>query len=406
MNTKREPIGFIREDKYTLSAGAKVGKTYSSLIAPKAVSRARQDIASWNNALKMTRLVENSKWHLIQQLYDEIYLDAHLKSQHKNRVLKSLSEKAILKKPNGEVDLEQTELINNALFTKEINRHILESNFRSVSLIEFSFNEEKELQVTLIPRANIDPTNGVFYPDYSEDKKILYREASEFGTWYLEFHEKGNEGLFNSAVPHVLFKRFAQSCWSELAEINGIPPRVLKTNTQDPTMMRRGESMMRDMGSAAWFIIDENESFEWAASATQSGDVYDKLMRVCRDEISLLMSGVVIGQDTKHGGRSKEESSMDMFQTLIDNDLDVIEKEWNTKVIKALTAIGVLKGELTYEYEQTEDIGQLWDMTKEIMPYKNVEDEWIKDKFGIQVTGDRQQPSAEQKEKLGLDFFV
>ncbi|WP_446662918.1 phage portal protein family protein, partial [Flavobacterium psychrophilum] len=35
--------------------------------------------------------------------------------------------------------------------------------------------------------------------------------------------------MLNKAVSHVLFKRFAQSCWSELCEIYGIPPRVLKT---------------------------------------------------------------------------------------------------------------------------------------------------------------------------------
>ena len=359
----------------------------------------------------MTRILDNPKWYMLQQLYDEIFLDALLKSQYKNRSLKALSERPVLKKVNGEIDEEQTALLSNASFTKEINRHILEANYRGYSLIELSIpaampgkkTKEKELTVELIPRANLDPVNGVLYPDYSEDKKIFYRDTAEYGVWLLEFYEKGNEGLFNSAVPHVLFKRFAESCWSELCEINGIPPRVLKTNTQDPTMMRRGEAMMRDMGAAAWFIIDENESFEWAAAATQSGDVYSKLINLCNNEISLLVSGAVIGQDTVNGNRSKDESAQEMLQVLIDNDLDVIEKYWNSQVIPALVQIGILKGELTYGYEQTEDLAQLWGMTKDILPYKNVEDEWIKDKFGIQVTGDR--TPASPGENLSLDFF-
>ena len=140
------------------------GGNYSSMIAPKAISQARKDINDWNQAQKMTQLEENPKWWKIQQLFDNIYLDAHLKSQYKNRTLKALSEKAILKKPNGEVDEEQTKILNNAVFTKEINRHILDSNHRIVSLIEFSFNEDQELQVDLIPRENIDPRNGVLYP--------------------------------------------------------------------------------------------------------------------------------------------------------------------------------------------------------------------------------------------------
>lgn len=403
---KTNPIGFKKAENIKLAAKSKKGKTagYSGLIAPKAVARTRQDIANWNRAIQMTRMLDNPKWYLLQQLYDEIFLDALLKSQYKNRVLNVLAEQPVLFKPNGDVDKEQTELLQNALFTKEINRHIQDSNYRAYSVIEFSFDEKDQLQVDLIPRANLDPVNGVMYPDYTEDKKIYYRDTSEFGVWVLEFYEKGNEGLLNSAVPHVLFKRFAQSCWSELCEINGIPPRVLKTNTQDPVMMRRGEAMMKDMGSAAWFIIDENEKFEWAASAIQTGDVYKNLINLCNNENSLLMTGAVIGQDTQNGSRSKDESGQEMLQVLIDNDLDVITKYWNSKVIPALQAIGVLKGDVRYGYEQTEDIGQLWDMTKEVLPYKNVDDKWLVDKFGIQVTGDRVQPQGGNL-NLGFDFF-
>lgn len=406
---KGTKVGFKPSEKGLANTSNKKSKgsptAYRASIAPKAVARTRQDIASWNQALKMTKLLENPKWWKLQQLFDEVWLDALLQSQVKNRMLKVLAERPVLKKPNGEIDKEQTTLLQNALFTKEINRHILDSNYRIVSLIEFSFDDDGELQVDLIPRANLDPVNGFFYPDYTEDKKIPYREASEYGTWLLEFYEKGNEGLFNSAVPHVLFKRFAESCWSELCEINGIPPRVLKTNTQDPTMVKKGEEMMRNMGAAAWFIIDESESFEWAKAVTQNGDVYNNLITLCNNEISLLFSGAIIGQDTKNGSRSKDESAQEMLQVLIDNDLDVVEKYWNSDIIPALVSLGVLKGELTYGYEQSEDIGQLFEFTKGLLTSgKNVDDKWLEEKFGVKVTGDK--PTAgSQNLILREDFF-
>jgi hypothetical protein len=377
----------------------------ATTIAPKAVARTRQDIKSWNRALQLTKLEDNPKWHLLQQLFDEISLDALLTSQYKNRQLKALSEKVVLKKPNGEVDEEQTKILNNAIFTNEINRHILDSKYRGHTLIELSYTDDGKLKVTLIPRSNVNPIHGVVYPDYTEDKKIDYRNTSEYGTWILEFGEAMDTGLLNNAVPHVLFKRFAQSCWSELCEINGIPPRVMKTNTQDPAAVKRAERMMTDMGAAAWFIIDESEKFEWASSVIQNGDVYNNLINLCNNEISLLISGAVIGQDTQNGSRSKDESSQDMLQVLIDSDLRLLEQYWNDKVIPALVSIGVLKGELVYEYEQTEDLDQLWTITKEILPYKNVADDWIKDKFGVEVTGDRQSANPSGEQKLNLDFF-
>lgn len=372
---------------------SRIGRTsprFVESVELKSVIRARQDIRSWNIALQMAKQLENPRWYRLQQLYDEIFLDALLQSQYKNRVLSALATRPILRKPNGDVDEEQTELLSSSIWAKEINRHILDSNYRAISLIEFSFDTDGELKVDLIPRENLNPRDGVFYPDYTDDQKIYYREASEFGTWLLEFHEKGNDGLFNSAVPHVLFKRFAESCWSELCEINGIPPRVLKTNTQDPVMMRRGEQMMREMGAAAWFIIDQDENFEWAQAATQSGDVYKNLINLCNNEISMLISGAIIGQDTEHGGRAKDESAQVMLNTLIENDLDQIERYWNNDVIPALQAIGVIKGDVIFEFEQNEDTAQLFEWTKGFLQSgKNVDDEWIQEKFGVMVTGDK-----------------
>ena len=375
-NRRRYHNGRQHATLANVKTGVKKPKV-ATQIAPKAVARTRQDIKSWNRALQLTQLEDNPKWYLLQQLYDEISLDALLTSQYKNRQLKALSEKVVLKKPNGEIDEEQTKLLNNGIFTLEINRHILDSKYRGHSLIELSIDEDDKIQVELIPRANVNPRDGVVYPDYTEDKKIDYRNTSEYGTWLLEFGEALDKGLLNNAVPH----------------------------TQDPTAVKRAEAMMRDMGAAAWFIIDESEKFEWAASATQSGDVYNKLITLCNNEISLLISGAVIGQDTKNGSRSKDESSQEMLQVLIDSDLRLVEQYWNETIIPALVRIGILKGELTYEYEQTEDLDQLWTITKEILPYKNIDDDWIKEKFGVEVTGDRQNANPPGEQKLDFGFF-
>src|SRR5690606_29827767 len=164
------------------------------------------------------------------------------------------------------------------------------------------------------------------------------------------------------------------------------------------------EKMMTDMGAAAWFIIDESESFEFAKGVSTSGDVYKNLINLCNNEMSLLMSGAVIGQDTKNGSRSKDESAQDMPQTLIDADLQLLEQYWNSTVIPALVRLGVLKGELTYAYEQTEDLEQLWKMTNEASQHYDINPEWIKDKFGIDVIGKKEVPQQNNL-NLSSDFF-
>lgn len=361
---------------------------YVAKIVPKTISRTRADVSTWKSALRAADNVERPRRARLQNLYTDTLLDAHLTSQIELRMQHSLSVPFALKR-DGEVDEESTELLKKAIWKNEIDREILWADYRGNSLIELT-TENDSLCVTSLPRNNIIPEKGILLLSEDDTTGIDYRNCREYGTWLLEFGSRTNYGLLNKAVPHVLFKRFAQSCWSELCEIYGIPPRFIKTDTQDPEMLNRAEAMLRDMGSAAYFIIDREESFEFAKGADTNGDVYNNLISLCNSEISLLITGAVIGQDTKNGNRSKEESSIKLLDKMVQSDKRMLESYWNGTVLPALVRIGVLPEGLTYELQQEEDIEKLWNMTKEALPYMDVDTEWMKEKFGIQVTGKKE----------------
>ena len=82
-----------------------------------------------------------------------------------------------------------------------------------------------------------------------------------------------------------------------------------------------------------------------------------------------------------------------MLDKLVQSDKKTLESSWNGTVLPALVRIGVLPEGLTYELQQEEDIEKLWDMTKEALPYMDVDAEWMKEKFGIQVTGKKEFPA-------------
>ena len=361
---------------------------YVSKIVPKTISRTRADISTWKNALRAADNVENPRRARLQNLYTDILLDAHLTSQIELRMQHSLSVPFVLKR-ESEIDEKNTALLKAARWKNEIDREILWADYRGNSLIELT-TENNTLCVTSLPHNNIIPEKGILLLSEDDTTGIDYRNCREYGTWLLEFGSRTNYGLLNKAIPHVLFKRFAQSCWSELCEIYGIPPRFIKTDTQDPEMLNRAEAMLRDMGSAAYFIIDREESFEFAKGADTNGDVYNNLISLCNSEMSLLITGAVIGQDTKNGNRSKEESSIKLLDKIVQADKKTLESYWNGTVIPALVKIGILPEGLTYELQQEEDIEKLWGMTREALPYMDVDPEWMKDKFGIQVTGKKE----------------
>lgn len=386
--------------KQTLTPAGKPRKDgYYMKIAPKAISQARNDIASWKAAIRQATQVDGPKRIKLQNLYSDILLDALLGSQIENRKQQTISAKFTIKDSGGTVNEEVTALLRGSPWFADIIRNILDSVYRGPTLIEV-VNDQLGMRVITLPRNNFDPKAGLLFFDEADTKGPVYRDMKEYNTWLYEFGAADDLGLLNRAIPHVLFKRFAQSCWSELCEIYGIPPRVLKTNTQDPVMMSRGEAMMRDMGAAAWFIIDENENFEWAKGSDSKGEVYDNLVRLCNNEMSLLISGAVIGQDTKNGNESKESISIRMLERLVDSDKAMVAAYMNTTILGGLFRIGLIPDGMVLEFEPQENLEQLWAMTKETMQYMDVDPEWITTKFGVKVTGKK--PAAPP---VGLSFF-
>jgi phage gp29-like protein len=392
-----------------MSTEKKTYRAKSPTIAPrivkKSISQARRDIIDWRNAKRLAQQAMNPKFYLLQNLFDDLADDALLTSQINNRHEQTISAQFELVSPDGKVDDKLTATLQELELMPDLLKAILDSELYGYTLIELSVEDAiKTLQV--ISRQNIDPVNGRVYPDAYQPAFIPYRETDEYGKWLLEFNSS-SLGMLNKTVPHILFKKFAQSCWSELCEIYGIPPRYVKTNTQDERMLSRAEDMLREMGAAAAFVIDTTEEFQFAQGVTTNGDVYSNLIRLCNNEISLLISGAVLGQDTQHGNYSKEETAMSILDRLIASDKRMCESYMNSIVLPAFISIGWLPATTSrFRFSAVEDNEKTWALIKDLLPYKDIDNQWLTEKFGIPVsdkTYDNNSLSLDNKE---LDFFL
>lgn len=352
----------------------------------------RRDIASWRTARQEATRAGNPKQHLLQVLYDEVMLDAKMTSQTGLRISKSQAADWFLKKGDKNDEKAMNLLKDTGLYDK-LAKYIVESRFYNQSLVQFTFDKEGNPDIELVPRANVSPATGIFYPDVTANIGESYRERPDFGKWILEFcPDKLDLGLLNKATPYVLMKKFALSCWSELCEIYGIPPRVLKTDTQDQQMLDRAEAMMQEIGSAAYFIIDTEEEFEFAQASTTNGDVYKNFIATCDEQISLLNLGAVLGQDTEHGNRSKEESSTDLMEIIVEADKRMISYYINKVAVPAMESLGIIPAGLRFEFAKATDTEKLWKMVFQASAYYEFDIEWLKQTFGMEITGKRQSP--------------
>ena len=354
----------------------------------------RRDIASWRTARIEATLADEPKQHRLQVLYDEVMLDAKMTSQIGMRIGKSQSADWCLKKGDQNDEESMKVLTDKGLFDKLV-KFIVESQFYSHSLVQFLFDRQGDPDIELVPRANVSPVTGRFYPDVYGNESELYRDRPDFGKWILEFcPDKLDLGILNKATPYVLMKKFALSCWSELCEIYGIPPRVLKTNTQDKDMLNRAEAMMREIGAAAYFIIDTEEEFEFAQASTTNGDVYKNFIATCDEQISLLNLGAVLGQDTEHGNRSKEEASTDLMEIVVEADKRKIAYYINKAAIPAMESLGIIPTGLRFEFAKATDTEKLWKMVFQASAYYEFDVEWLKQTFGMEITGPRMNPTG------------
>lgn len=406
-----------------MATNSKIGKAAPSFKQTlpwklRSVTQTRQDIQSWRRALAMFQSVEQPTNWVLQILFNNVRMDSLLSSQIENRKEQTFSSDFTIHTPDGNVDEEVTKDLAKSLAFKTIIDSILESKFLGYSMVQLAIQDGK-LQVEDLPRTNTIPQTGMFYEDYVElSKPVKYRETREYGTFILEFNNlemhKQELGLLNKVVPHVLMKRFAQSCWSELCEIYGIPPRYMKTMTNDPAMMARAEQMMRDMGNAAWFIIDTDEDLQFANGVSTNGDVYKNFINLCNNEISMLICGAIIGQDTKFGSNSKDASAQEMLWQKILADQRFIEQYVNDLVMPALAKHGIVKEGSTMKYSEAEDTNKLFEYLMKLLEYFDVPADWIEEKFGIPV-GERKvkqpadvpTPQKEKKLAAGLEegFF-
>lgn len=360
----------------------------------------RKDIADWKKARQQATSDYEPKQVLLQNLYEEVMLDALMSSQVGLRIDKSQGVDFSLVQ-GGKTDEEQTRILKDSGLFDQLVELIVESKFYGCSLIEFSYTPDG-IRADLVRRQNVAPKTGRFYPDTYGSEFVSYREEPEFGRWLVELYPReGDLGLLNKAVPYVLMKKFAMSCWSELCEIFGIPPRVMKTNTSDPEMLSRAEQMMKEIGSAAYFIIDTEENFDFAQGVATNGEVYKNLIDTCNQQLSLLNLAAVLGQDTVNGNRSKEESSSKLLDSVVKADNRFIESSFNRIILPALASIGVLKPGLRLVIAKEVDVEKLWKMVHEGSQYYDFDIDWIRETFGIEVTGLRTDTAPAVSPALG-----
>ena len=355
-------------------------------ITEKQASQTARDMQHWRRAKQDATRIDLPKRDRLDDLVNDLLYDTHLSSQMELRRDRSLAKPYTILKADGSTDEETTALLSQSGAFSLLMQIALETPFFGHSLVEILPAPEGLFTANLLPRRHIVPKLGWILFDLSDSKGYDYRSDPGYGKTLIEMGDPNDLGILFDCAPATIYKRYAMASWSEFCEIYGIPPRVLKINTDDSEAMQRAADMMQRMGSANWAIVDKDEDLSFAAGVSDNGNIFQKLIYAAKEDVSLKICGATLGQDTQYGNRSKEESSLELLEAKCSSDRRMLERIMTSTVLPALARQGFIPDGLRFSYPQEEDKEALWTRTVSLLPYYNVDEEWIRNTFGVEIT--------------------
>lgn len=107
--------------------------------------------------------------------------------------------------------------------------------------------------VLLIPRRHVIPEYGRVVAEQGDDwrKGIEYRRPP-FSDWLIECGGPYDLGLYLKAAPHTIPKKNMLAFWDTFGEVFGMPMRIAKTTSRDPSTLNKISHMMQNMGAKFW----------------------------------------------------------------------------------------------------------------------------------------------------------
>lgn len=350
--------------------------------------KAKRDIQQWRSALNSAENVEEPKRLRIYNIYDEILLDAHLTSEIEKRKNALIGASFELYDADGNPMAEETEMLRKSWFVKFLI-YAFESKLWGHSLLEVKelTAEGRIADIELIPRRHVVPEFQEILKQQTDDRGFNYRNDESLYRWLFEIGDREDLGILNKCVPHVLYKRFAQGAWSEFCEIFGMPVRYAKTNSKDPESLNRLENMLISMATASYAVIDVEEELEFIETMKSDGEVYNGLVKLSAQEISKIINGAVIGENSSEGSRSKEEVGLMISEKIWNGDKSWMEAYINETLLPKLVNFGYPFEGLHFEFSREKDLKSEWDIVDGILNHYDVDPDYITETFGIPVIG-------------------
>lgn len=372
-------------------------KTKNELIGELAVriaqefqDRSRKNIQTWRNGITAAENPEDPRWYLIQDLIDDLMLDAHLASVIDVRKAATLNNRFYVRDKKSKETLdEQTEFLNKQWFY-EFLEHALDSIPRKYTVFQF-FRVMDTVMYSMIPRRNICPQTGRMYLEVSGDSFIEYRNQPNV----VEIMHSSKFGLINDVIPNVIWKRNALQSYAEFTEKYSKP--LITATTNNKSEVPRIQKSLDTLGDGMTGVLPHGTTITIhdLANAGNPEKTYIENAKFQDNQVSKRMIGSTTIVDE---GANRSQTQVHI-ETLDDKIAQADKRNMifcvNDQLFPVLHNLGFdfdpEKHEFVFDETENMTLGEQWKIVDEAMNQGYEMDiEELKKTYNLPITGKKE----------------
>ncbi len=355
-------------------------------LAQEFQDRSRKDIRKWRDAIQLAENPENPRWHMLQDMIDDLILDAHLSSVIDVRKMATLNHKFYVTDiKSAEVLEEQTTLLNTSWFYQFLD-FSLDAIFRKFSLLQI-LREGENIILSVVPHRNVCLQKKRVYTEVSGDNYIDYSTYTDI----IEIQHQSKFGLINTIAPNVIWKRNLMQSNAEFSERFGIP--LITATTANKTDVPRIDMALKNLGEAGTGVLPKGSEIKVHALANAGNPekVYLDPAKFHDNQVSkaIIGSTTMVDEGANRSQTEVHESTLDYKISATDKRM--IKFIVKDKLFPILQSLGLPfdNSKMDFTFDENEDLSlkEMWGITNEALIHYDLDEDEIKRTFKLPIVG-------------------
>jgi len=400
--------GLYKTEKHPVSLASGQGASGIMVqLVKEFTDKTRSDIKKWRESMDATDDIDDPRWYLQQDLYDNLLTDGHLAAVINIRKAATMSRRSMVKDAKSGTEIPEQTAYFQTEWWYNMMEYLLDSVFRYYTVMELVDPTTNTWQ--LIPRRNCVPQTGMIYFEVAGNKGVNYTDPA-FAKNVIELKSVSSKyGILNNIIPQLIWKRNAQQVWADFAERFGIPLISAETTRTDKLTIDKIQKGMKNLGQAAQAILPEGTKIT-IHDSVQKGDphkVFLEQINLANDEISKNILGGTMVIDNGSSRSQSEVHERTLDEKIAESDRRMIEFFVNGKLIPLLRNWGFKFTDTSvFAFDRTESIGisDHWKIVNEALQSYEIDPDWVSNRFNFPIIGKKKTPTTPEPGKPKAAF--